>query len=610
MNRSTESERMACFVSPLHASLGSRRYTFVRRSALVTDFQCPRVCRVSNHTWIRKKSSVLVSMNADDVASAAVEISSVVSENTTVPPTPPKAAAADAKSNAEQVMRVSSAKDMSLMDSVHKRRAAAKKEPVTIVVLGASGDLAKKKTFPALFSLFYHDLLPESFQIIGFARRKMSNDDFRELILGTLKCRVIDGERCAKKMEEFLPKCAYYAGAYDSPDAFSGLGDSLASFESQFDVSNRMFYFAVPPSVFQAAASSIHEAARAPKGWTRVVVEKPFGRDLASYEALQDSLSSILSEDEIYRIDHYLGKELVQNMMTLRFANSVFEPLWSKHYIESVQIVFKEPFGVEGRAGYFNDIGIVRDIMQNHLLQVLALVGMEVPVSLHSEDIRNEKVKLLRCVKPLSLDDFVLGQYKGKDAKSLGYLDDDGVPSNSRTPTFAACVFAINNRRWDGVPFLMKAGKALDERKAEIRVVFKPTPGDIFGVPNTIRHNELVIRVQPDEAIYLKIISKVPGLTSRLEEARLNLFYRTAWEESMDIPDAYERLILDVIQGEKSLFIRDDELQIAWQIFDQALLEMESESAPRPDPYAYGSRGPIEAERLAYSHGVKWTDEP
>ncbi|KAA8495792.1 Glucose-6-phosphate 1-dehydrogenase 2, chloroplastic [Porphyridium purpureum] len=493
----------------------------------------------------------------------------------------------------------------SLMDSVHKRTDDCRKEPISIVVLGASGDLAKKKTFPALFSLFYHDLLPDDFQIVGYARRDMSDDEFRELILGSLTCRVLDGRKCSEKMDQFLPRCRYHKGSYASEEDMASLDKLTADFEEQRGVSNRLFYLAVPPSVFEDACHSIHRAARGAKGWTRVIVEKPFGRDLASYVHLQASLSSSFSEEEVYRIDHYLGKELVQNLMTLRFANSIFEPLWNHHHIESVQISFKEPFGVEGRAGYFNDFGIVRDIMQNHLLQALALLAMETPVSLSGEDIRNEKVKVLRQVKPLTIDDFVLGQYKAANGKP-GYFDDDGVPKNSTTPTFASCVFHIPNRRWEGVPFLMRAGKALDERKAEIVIQFKPAPGDIFNVPESMKSNCLVIRVQPDEAIYMKIISKAPGLTSRLEQARLNLFYREAWEESKDIPDAYERLILDAIQGEKSLFIRDDELRVAWQIFDTALKQMEGDRAPKPAAYNYGSAGPIEAERQAFKLGLQW----
>lgn len=495
------------------------------------------------------------------------------------------------------------------MDSVHLRNAKVRGEPVAIIVLGASGDLAKKKTFPAIFSLFYHGLLPTHFVLYGFARRSMSNDEFRTLIETTLTCRVIDGERCAEKMADFLPRCFYHQGNYADASTFSTLDLVLKhDFEHDHPRSNRLYYLAIPPKVFNASATSIHDTSRAPKGWTRVVVEKPFGHDLESYRILRSQLSTVLTEPETYRIDHFLAKELVQNLMTLRFANSIFEPMWNRNHIASVQLTFKEHFGVEGRAGYFDSVGIIRDIMQNHLLQMLALLAMECPVSLAAEDIRDEKVKVLRSITPLTADDFVTGQYTAHDANSKGYLEDEGVPPESRTPTFAACALKINNPRWDGVPFFMRAGKALDERKTEIRIVFKSVPGGLFPVINGAEHNELVIRVQPDEAIYVKIVSKVPGLTSRMEEARLNLFYRNAWEESKDIPDAYERLILDVIQGEKSLFIRDDELDAAWKIFTPALLELDSENAKKPELYRYGSNGPSNMKELAEKYNVRWSD--
>lgn len=500
--------------------------------------------------------------------------------------------------------------DPGLMDSVHERTERIRDEPLIIVVLGASGDLAKKKTFPAIFSLFYHDLLPVDFRLYGFARKEMSNDEFRELILGTLSCRVIDGAKCGAKMEEFLPKCFYHKGDYKDERTFATLDVAFKSdFENAHKTCNRLFYLAVPPSVFYDCSRCIDAAARAQKGWSRVVVEKPFGRDSNSYKELRGQLNSVLAENETYRIDHFLAKVLIQNLMTLRFANAIFEPVWNRHYVKSVQIVFKEHFGVEGRAGYFDQNGIIRDIMQNHLTQILALLAMEPPVSLHAEDIRDEKVKLLRAIKPLQAQDFVVGQYGRKDAKTPGYLEDEEVPDNSQTPTFASCVMHINNARWEGVPFLMKAGKALDERKTEIRIQFKTAPGGLFaGTITGAENNELVIRVQPDEAIYLRIVSKVPGLTSRMEEARLNLFYHHAWEESKDIPDAYERLILDVIQGEKALFIRDDELSVAWDIFTPALNELESNPYYKPVIYKYGSPGPIESGYLASHHGVEWSE--
>lgn len=499
--------------------------------------------------------------------------------------------------------------DLALMDSVHLRNARARGEPVAIVVLGASGDLAKKKTFPAIFSLFYHGLLPANFTLFGFARTKLTDDEFRDIILATLSCRVIDGRRCAEKMDEFLPRCHYHQGDYSDPDTFVTLDQALVKhFEHQFDHSNRLFYLAVPPTVFNKSTACISQCSRAAKGWTRVVVEKPFGQDLDSYRILRTELASVLTEAETFRIDHFLAKELVQNLMTLRFGNSIFEPLWNRNHVHSVQLTFKENFGVEGRAGYFDSVGIVRDIMQNHLLQTLALLAMEPPVSLAAEDIRDEKVKVLRSIKPLSGSDFTTGQYTAKDSSSVGYLEDEGVPPNSVTPTYASCVMHIDNARWDGVPFLMRAGKALDERKTEIRIQFKHVPGALFPIISGAEHNELVIRIQPDEAIYVKIVSKVPGLTSRMEEARLNLFYRSAWEESKDIPDAYERLILDVIQGEKSLFIRDDELDVSWRIFTPALKDLESADAPKPELYEYGSIGPKRSDELAEKYDVRWSN--
>ncbi|KAG9329493.1 hypothetical protein JZ751_004488, partial [Albula glossodonta] len=318
-------------------------------------------------------------------------------------------------------------------------------------------------------------------------------------------------------------------------------------------------------------------------GWNRVIVEKPFGRDLQSSEELSAHLSSLFSEDQIYRIDHYLGKEMVQNLMVLRFGNRIFGPIWNRDSVACVVFTFKEPFGTQGRGGYFDDFGIIRDVMQNHLLQMLSLVAMEKPASTSSDD-----VKVLKCISPITLCDVVLGQYVGDpegegDAK-LGYLDDPTVPKDSCTPTFATAVLYVHNERWDGVPFILRCGKALNERKAEVRLQFTDVPGDIFN--NQCQRNELVVRVQPNEAVYAKMMSKKPGVYFSPEETELDLTYGNRYRD-VKLPDAYERLILDVFCGSQMHFVRSDELREAWRIFTPLLHQIEKEKT-RPIPYTYG----------------------
>uniref|UniRef100_A0A2P2LJD4 Glucose-6-phosphate 1-dehydrogenase n=1 Tax=Rhizophora mucronata TaxID=61149 RepID=A0A2P2LJD4_RHIMU len=408
---------------------------------------------------------------------------------------------------------------------------------LSITVVGASGDLAKKKIFPALFALFYEDCLPENFTIFGYARSKMTDKELRNIISETLTCRIDKRENCEEKMAEFLKRCFYNAGLYNSEEHFSELDKKLKEKEAG-KLSNRLFYLSIPPNIFVDAVRCASLRASATNGWTRVIVEKPFGRDSESSGELTKCLKHYLTEDQIFRIDHYLGKELVENLSVLRFSNLVFEPLWSRNYIRNVQVIFSEDFGTEGRGGYFDNYGIIRDIMQNHLLQILALFAMETPVSLDAEDVRNEKVKVLRSMKPLQLEDIIVGQYKGhsKGGRSYpGYTDDPTVPKGSVTPTFAAAALFINNARWDGVPFLMKAGKALHKRRAEIRVQFRHVPGNLykqsFGTDLDKATNELVLCVQPDEAIYLKINNKVPGLGMRLDRSDLNLLYRARYDK-------------------------------------------------------------------------------
>ncbi|XP_021290767.1 glucose-6-phosphate 1-dehydrogenase, chloroplastic isoform X2 [Herrania umbratica] len=482
---------------------------------------------------------------------------------------------------------------------------------VSITVVGASGDLAKKKIFPALFALYYEDCLPKHFTVYGYARSKMTDAELRNMVSKTLTCRIDKRENCGEKMDQFLKRCFYHSGQYDSEENFAQLDKKLKEHEGG-RVSNRLFYLSIPPNIFIDAVKCASLSASSGNGWTRVIVEKPFGRDSESSAALTRALKQYLAEDQIFRIDHYLGKELVENLSVLRFSNLIFEPLWSRQYIRNVQLIFSEDFGTEGRGGYFDHYGIIRDIMQNHLLQILALFAMETPVSLDAEDIRNEKVKVLRSMRPLQLDDVVIGQYKSHTKGGItypAYTDDNTVPKDSLTPTFAAAALFIDNARWDGVPFLMKAGKALHNKRAEIRVQFRHVPGNLynrnFGTDLDRATNELVIRVQPDEAIYLKINNKVPGLGMRLDRSNLNLHYAARY--SKEIPDAYERLLLDAIEGERRLFIRSDELNAAWALFTPVLKELE-EKKIIPEYYPYGSRGPVGAHYLAARYSVRWGD--
>jgi len=406
----------------------------------------------------------------------------------------------------------------------------------------------------------------------------------------------------------------YVAGGYDSRSSFEHLNQELANVNGGSSRrQNRLFYLALPPSVFEVVTTHLKDTCMAPDGaWTRIIVEKPFGKDLDSSTKLSNHLSKLFTEDQLYRIDHYLGKEMVQNLMTLRFGNMLFGPTWNRNHIASVVITFKEPFGTQGRGGYFDEFGIIRDIMQNHLLQILCLVAMEKPSSTSADDIRDEKVKVLKSIAPIILEDTVLGQYVGDpngkddDARN-GYLDDPTVPDDSVTPTFAASVLRINNERWDGVPFILRAGKALNERKAEVRIQYRDVPGDIFN--GTGKRNELVLRVQPGEAIYAKVMTKTPGMSlDSMEETELDLTYNTRYADAR-LPDAYERLILDVFLGSQMHFVRTDELAEAWRIFTPMLHQIEGDRSLKPVKYMYGGRGPAESDELLAKNNFVYTGQ-
>lgn len=477
---------------------------------------------------------------------------------------------------------------------------------VSIVVFGASGDLAKKKTFPALFGLYREGQLPATVNIVGYARSKLSAEDLRERIRLHLK---LNDDRAKDKVEGFLLLVSYISGPYDKPEGYQQLDKAIKEYDAKNGVtkSERLFYLALPPSVFTEVGAHIKKECYPETGKLRLIVEKPFGHDLESARQLQHDLAPLFTEEELYRIDHYLGKEMVKNLLVLRFGNELLSGVWNSKHISSVQISFKEAFGTEGRGGYFDLIGIVRDVMQNHMLQVLTLLTMERPVSFDPEAVRDEKVKVLKAFSQLDGNDILIGQYgKSEDGTKPAYLDDDTVKPDSKCVTYAALGITINNERWDGVPIVLRAGKALDESKVEIRIQFKQVAKGIF---KEIQRNELVIRIQPSEAVYLKINSKIPGISTETSLTELDLTYASRYSKDFWIPEAYEALIRDCYLGNHANFVRDDELDVSWQLFTPLLNYIESAEGPKPEIYPYGSKGPKELREFMSNHGYVYDQD-
>ncbi|KAL3108098.1 hypothetical protein niasHT_017592 [Heterodera trifolii] len=476
--------------------------------------------------------------------------------------------------------------------------------PHVFVVFGASGDLAKKKIYPTLWWLFRDGLLPRDTHIIGYARSRLTLATLRTAF--EKHCNVRDGER--PMFEQYIKHCSYISGQYDTDEGLIALDRAIIEMEHTFKKpANRLFYLALPPEVFETVTEHIqrHCMSKCASAWTRVIIEKPFGYDDVSSAHLSAHLAKLFAEEQIYRIDHYLGKEMVQNLVVLRFGNRFISRSWSRDDIASVTISFKENFGTQGRGGYFDKSGIIRDVMQNHLMQILTLVAMEKPATLSAEDIRNEKVKVLKVIKPVELDQTVLGQYignpMGKDDDSRkAYLDDPTVPRGSTTPTFATAVLFVHNERWEGVPFFLRCGKALNERKAEVRIQYKDVSGDIFP-EDSLKRNELVIRVQPNEAVYMKVNTKRPGFSFDSEQTELDLTFNSRYK-GLRFPDAYERLFFDLFSGRQYNFVRADELEHAWRIFTPLLKRIEDDRV-KPEQYEYGSRGPSSSDALMQKHG-------
>jgi len=476
-------------------------------------------------------------------------------------------------------------------------------EGLVVVVIGASGDLAKKKTYPSLFKLYLENLLPVDTIIWGYARSEKTCDLFRSQI----KPYLVKFSSSEKVLEDFLSMCNYTNGeSYGDLKAFSKISQKVYEHEKSLPAKishNRLFYLAIPPNVFGDAGIAIKSKAMARHGWTRIIIEKPFGRDLSSCLELSNLLSAQFPEEFLYRIDHYLGKEMVQNLMIFRFGNSWLDWLWNKNAVASVVISFKEDIGTEGRGGYFDQYGIIRDVIQNHLLQVLCLLTMEPPIKIEGpgagDYIRDAKVQVLNSMPSITLENCLLGQYDG-------YLDDPTIKNKeSNCPTFVALRCFINNPRWYGVPIIFQAGKALDERKCEVRIQFKDAPACIPMTGTKCKRNELVLRLQPDVSMYMKTNIKSPGFSSVPVQSAMKFDYESKFDMSdagNNNPDAYTRLILDVLRGKHGGFVRDDELKRSWEIFTPLLHQIEREHI-KPVSYKFGSTGPKDLEKFLREKG-------
>jgi glucose-6-phosphate 1-dehydrogenase len=475
-----------------------------------------------------------------------------------------------------------------------------------LVVFGATGDLAQRKLIPALFHRDEQGQLPEGSRIIGSSRRAMTDGEFRAFAQKAIESHVSEADRKPEVLRRFLARLTYVAAEPGLDEGWPKLAAILQGGEDRI----RVFYLAVGPDLFGPICERLGKHAMATAN-SRVVVEKPLGKDGASATALNDSIGKVFAEPSIYRIDHYLGKETVQNLMALRFANALFEPIWNAQYIDHVQITVAETLGVESRAGYYDTSGALRDMVQNHILQLLCLVAMEAPTSLDANGVRDEKLKVLKSLKPLNPElmqsHVVRGQYRAGASETGavgGYLEELGNP-DSKTETFVALKAEIGNWRWSGVPFYLRTGKRLPSRLSEIAVQFRPVPHSIFDrSAGPIGANRLVLRLQPDEGVKLWLMIKDPGPGGmRLQHVPLDMSFAEAF--SVRNPDAYERLLMDVIRGNQTLFMRRDEVAAAWQWIDP-ILDAWKSTSDLPKPYTSGTWGPAAAVALIERDGRTW----
>jgi glucose-6-phosphate 1-dehydrogenase len=487
--------------------------------------------------------------------------------------------------------------------------------PCTIVIFGASGDLTKRKLVPAIFRLAQEGLVPAEFAIIGVARQPLDDDAFRSQMREAIKEYGEEGEFSDDVWESFAKGLFYRKCDFRDSASYQVLGQALEEIEKERGtLGNRLFYLATAPSNFGLIAAELGKAkmAKPAKGcWTRIIVEKPFGHDLESAQKLNEELAAVFKEEQVYRIDHYLGKETVQNLLVFRFANSIFEPLWNRQYIDHVQITNAEAIGVEGRGGYYEEAGVVRDMIQNHVFQVVSLIAMEAPVSLSANSVRDEKVKAMLAVRPIPadrVDEFaVRGQYGPGyvlGEKEIGYREEPGVNPESNTETYAALKLLIDNWRWAGVPFYIRSGKRLPKRVTEIAIQFKDVPHRLFTQSDApLEPNVLVVRIQPNEGITLRFGAKLPGTRTRIRWVNMDFRYGSSF--GVEAPEAYERLLLDCMLGDSTLYARRDMTERGWEIVTP-LLEAWKQPAKEFPNYAAGTPGPQSADELIEHDGRHW----
>ncbi|HEX4056966.1 MAG TPA: glucose-6-phosphate dehydrogenase [Galbitalea sp.] len=484
--------------------------------------------------------------------------------------------------------------------------------PSALVIFGVTGDLARKKLMPAVYDLANRGLLPPGFALVGFARRDWADQDFAKVVHDAVEqyARTPFDEDVWKQLAQGI---RFVQGEFDDDAAFLELKKTLAELDrTRGTMGNHAFYLSIPPKSFPQVTEQLRRSGLAKQvgdEWRRVVIEKPFGSDLKTARELNDVVESVFPPDSVFRIDHYLGKETVQNILALRFANEMYEPIWNANYVDHVQITMAEDIGVGGRAGYYDGIGAARDVIQNHLLQLLALTAMEEPVSFAASDLRAEKEKVLSAVRlPGNLSEATArGQYAGGwqgGQKVVGFLQEEGMNPKSLTETFAAIKLVVGTRRWAGVPFYLRAGKRLGRRVTEIAVVFKRAPQYLFAESQTgiLGQNALVIRVQPDEGVTLRFGSKVPGAGMQVRDVTMDFGYGHAFTEAS--PEAYERLILDVLLGDPPLFPRHEEVELSWKILDPIEEFWATQGAP--EQYRPGTWGPESADQLLARDGRVW----